>query len=171
MNKTLKKLLQGMVVTGLLLVGNPGVASDLDEKARQLAQQYLLVDTHIDVPYRLEAGWVDVTRATEGGDFDYPRAKEGGLNLPFMSVFAPPGMETEDGDASKAWELANQLIDSVEALAARAPDKFMLVHSPDDAEKVMQSGRIGLAMGMENGSPINHDLANITTSYNKSLTP
>ena len=56
MNKTLKKLLQGMVVTGLLLVGNPGVASDLDEKARQLAQQYLLVDTHIDVPYRLEAG-------------------------------------------------------------------------------------------------------------------
>jgi membrane dipeptidase len=143
------------------MVGNPGVASDLDEKARQLAQQYLLVDAHIDVPYRLEAGWVDVTRATEGGDFDYPRAKEGGLNLPFMSVFAPPGMETEDGDASKAWELANQLIDSVEALAARAPDKFMLVYSPDDAEKAMQSGRIGLAMGMENGSPINHDLANI----------
>ena len=37
----------------------------------------------------------------------------------------------------------------------------MLVYSPDDAEKALQSGRIGLALGMENGSPINHDLANI----------
>ena len=49
----------------------------------EIAQKYVLVDTHIDVPYRVEAGWVDVSKATEDGDFDYPRAKKGGLNLPF----------------------------------------------------------------------------------------
>lgn len=161
MNKTTQTLLRGLVAICLLLSATFVVASEADQKAHHLAQKYLLVDTHIDVPYRLEDGWVDVTRATEGGDFDYPRAKKGGLDVSFMSVFAPPGMEKEDGDASQAWQLANQLIDSVEALAARAPDKFMLVYSPDDAEKAMRSGRIGLAMGMENGSPLNHDLANV----------
>ena len=70
-------------------------------------------------------------------------------------------MEKEDGDASENYELANHLIDSVEALAARAPDKFMLVYSVADAEKAVQTGRIGLPMGMENGSPINHKLENV----------
>jgi len=133
----------------------------IKEQAQGIAQKYLLTDTHIDVPYRIENGWVDVTKATEGGEFDYPRAKKGGLNLPFMSIFTPADMEKEDGDASESYELANRLIDSVEAMAARAPDKFMLVSSVEDAKKAAQSGRIGLAMGMENGSPINHKLENV----------
>jgi len=135
--------------------------SSIKEQAQQIAQEYVLTDTHVDVPYRMESGWVDVTHATEDGDFDYPRAKKGGLNLPFMSIYTPADMEKEDGDASENYELANRLIDSVEALAARAPDKFMLVYSVADAEKAVQSGRIGLAMGMENGSPINHKLENV----------
>ena len=145
------------LVTGNLLADK----SSIKEQAQLIAQKYVLVDSHIDVPYRVEAGWVDVTKATEDGDFDYPRAKKGGLNLPFMSIYTPAEMEKEDGDASESYELANRLIDSVEALAARAPDKFMLVYSVADAEKAVQSGRIGLPMGMENGSPINHKLENV----------
>jgi len=132
----------------------------IKKQATQIAQQYLITDTHIDTPYRLEHSWSDVTGAT-GGDFDYPRAKQGGLNLPFMSIYTPAEMEKEDGNASANYQLANRLIDTVEALAARAPDKYMLVHSIADAEKAMQAGRIGLAMGMENGSPLNHELENI----------
>jgi membrane dipeptidase len=113
------------------------------------------------VPYRLEESWEDVSVGTESGDFDYPRAKKGGLDIPFMSIYTPASMETADGDASKNYQLANQLIDSVEAIVARAPDKFMLVHSTNDAKEAMRSNRIGLALGMENGSPINHDLENI----------
>jgi len=146
------------IVTGNVLADKPSIK----EQAQLIAQKYVLIDTHIDVPYRVEAGWVDVSKATEGGDFDYPRAKKGGLNLPFMSIYTPADMEKEDGDASENYELANQLIDSVEALAARAPDKFMLVYSVADAEKAVQTGRIGLPMGMENGSPINHKLENVS---------
>ena len=158
-----QKLLQILTATSLSLVLTNVWADELSikEQAQKIAQQYVLTDTHIDVPYRLEDGWVDVTKATEGGDFDYPRAKQGGLNLPFMSIYTPAEMEKEDGDASENYELANRLIDSIEALAARAPDKFMLVSSVADAEKAVKSGRIGLAMGMENGSPINHKLENV----------
>ena len=126
-------------------------------RAAEIAHKYLLTDTHIDVPYRLHDGWVDVTVSAPDGEFDYPRAVQGGLDLPFMSIYTPAEMEKEGG----SFELANQLIDTVEALAARAPGKFMLVRSVADAEKAMQSGRIGLAMGMENGSPLDHKLENV----------
>ncbi len=157
------KLLKVFITISLALSGTSLQADPPNSKelAHQIAHDYLITDTHIDVPYRLQEKWVDVTRRTDGGDFDYPRAKQGGLNLPFMSVYTPADMETEAGDASENYKLANQLIDSVEALAARAPQKFMLVRSVSDVEKAMQSGRIGLAMGMENGSPINHKLENI----------
>ena len=129
----------------------------IEEQASQIAHKYLLTDTHIDVPYRLHSGWVDVTVTALDGQFDYPRAVQGGLDLPFMSIYTPAEMEEEGG----SFELANQLIDSVEAMAARAPDKFMLVHSVEDARKARQSGRVGLAMGMENGSPIDHKIENV----------
>lgn len=131
--------------------------TSIEKRATEITHKYMLTDTHIDVPYRLHAGWVDVTVSAPDGQFDYPRAVEGGLNLPFMSIYTPAEMEEEGG----SFELANQLIDSMEAIAARAPDKFMLVRSVADAKQAKQSGRIGIAMGMENGSPIDHKLENI----------
>jgi membrane dipeptidase len=144
---------------GLSLMMTTALADQvsIEQQASQITNKYLLTDTHIDVPYRLHDGWVDVTVAAPDGQFDYPRAVAGGLNLPFMSIYTPAEMEKEGG----SYELANQLIDSVEAIAARAPEKFMLVYSTADAKKAMQSGRIGLALGMENGSPIDHKIENV----------
>ena len=59
------------------------------DKAIKLAKDTILIDTHIDVPYRIYESWVDVTKATTDGDFDYPRAVKGGLNAPFMSIYIP----------------------------------------------------------------------------------
>ena len=149
-----------VLVTVCLLLMTVGAMADqasVQEQALQIAEKYLLVDTHIDVPYRLHDGWVDVSGSAPDGQFDYPRSVKGGLNLPFMSIYTPAKMEEEGG----SHQLANQLIDSVEAMAARAPEKFMLVYSVADAKQAMQSGRVGLAMGMENGSPIDHKIENV----------
>ena len=127
------------------------------ERATRLAQDALLVDTHIDVPYRLEEGWADVTRATKEGEFDHPRALAGGLDVAFMSIYTPPALETEGGSA----QLAHRLIDSVEALQARAPEKFAVVRSVTDVERLAKPGRILLALGMENGSPVEKKLENL----------
>lgn len=140
---------------------SPGEEGTADE----VAHKYLLVDTHIDVPERLREKWVDVTRATSGGNFDYPRAREGGLNVPFMSIYTPAKSEAK----GISYQLANQLIDSVEAIAARAPTKFVLVSSADEAEKAMQHGLIGLAMGMENGSPLDGKLENVAFFKNRGI--
>jgi membrane dipeptidase len=159
MEKRMK--LSGLLALAMLVATLTDAAavqeSDRSTAARQLAAAVIIVDTHIDVPYRLEERWEDVTQATEKGDFDYVRAKEGGLNIPFMSIYTPAESEAE----GTSYQLANQLIDSVEALAGRAPDKFMLVKTPAEAETAFKKGLIGLAMGMENGSPIEGKLENL----------
>ena len=138
---------------------------DYQASAHMLAQKYMLVDTHIDVPYRLEEEWSDVTGKTETGDFDYERARKGGLNIPFMSIYTP----AESGDDGGAFELANRLIDRVEAIAGRAPRKFAIVKTPKQALKARQLGLMGLAMGMENGSPLEGSLENVEFFKNRGI--
>jgi membrane dipeptidase len=103
--------------------------------------------------------------ATADGDFDYERAKRGGLDVLFMSIYTPADLEAKGG----SFQLANELIDSSEALVGRAPHKFMMVHNTADAEKARQEGLIGLALGMENGSPIEGKLENVQFFYNRGI--
>ncbi len=159
--KSLSFLLSALAVSA----GVSAEEADLSATAGTLAQRSMIVDTHIDVPYRLFNGWEDVTQSTEDGEFDYPRARSGGLNIPFMSIYTPAEAEAE----GTSYALANQLIDSVEALVGRAPGKFALVKSTDDAKKAMENGLIGLAMGMENGSPIDGKLENLTFFHNRGI--
>lgn len=136
------------------------------ERAVKIAQENMLIDTHIDVPYRLTEHWEDVTKATESGDFDYPRAVEGGLNVPFMSIYIPAQLEQTPG-ASK--QLAHRLIDSMEALAWRAPDKFAMAYDVADVEKQFEQGLISIALGMENGSPMEGDMTNLKEFYDRGI--
>lgn len=135
------------------------------EKAIKIAQETIIVDGHIDVPYRVKEKWVDVTKATEGGDFDYPRAVSGGLNAPFMSIYVPASLD----NSPESTQLAHELIDSVEAIIARAPNKFAIAKSPSDVKSQFEKGLISLPMGMENGSPIQGDLANLTAFYERGI--
>ena len=144
---------------------SPAAAASLQQRAEQLAQQLLIIDTHIDVPYRLQTRWEDVSVAAPGGEFDYPRAKAGGLNVPFMSVYIPASYE-KSGDG---FLLANQLIDSMEALAGRAPDKFAMAHHSSDVAPQFARGQISLALGMENGTPIAGKLENLQHFYQRGI--
>ena len=128
----------------------------LEAKAQRLAQETLIFDTHVDVPYRLFEKMEDISVRTEKGDFDYPRAKAGGLDAPFMSIYVPASYE-DDG----AKEHADALIDMVEKFEADHPDKFMVARSRADVETAFAAGKIALPMGMENGAPIEGDLANL----------
>ncbi|HSG91546.1 MAG TPA: dipeptidase [Pseudomonadales bacterium] len=119
-------------------------------EARRIVADTIVIDTHIDVPYRVHRAFVDVTVATEGGDFDYPRAVAGGLDAPFMSIYIPADVDA----AGTGKELALELIGSVEAIVERAPDKFALARSPAEVVANWRAGLISLPMGMENCGPL-----------------
>ncbi len=121
----------------------------------ELAKQWILVDTHVDLPYRLHDHPEDVAKRTSTGDFDVPRARAGGLDAPFMSIYLPAKLQEENGASRR---LADQLIDMVEGLARTSPRDFELARSVADVRRIAASGRIALPMGMENGSGIENDL-------------
>ena len=131
----------------------------------ELAQSLLIIDTHIDVPYRLKQSWADVSSATEGGDFDYPRAIEGGLNAPFMSIYIPASVDEAEG----AFALADELIDGMESLAASAPDKFAIATCSDDLQSHFENNLISLPLGMENGGPVAQSEEALAHFFNRGI--
>ncbi|AMQ55840.1 dipeptidase [Algoriphagus sanaruensis] len=143
------------------------------EAAREIAQSTIMVDGHVDLPYRMKVGGftlqreiLDVSVRTPDGNFDYPRAKEGGLDAPFMSIYIPAGNQATPG-ASKA--LADSLILMTERLTEAFPDKFAMAYSPADIEANFSKGLISLPMGMENGAGIEDDLGNVAYFHKRGI--
>ncbi|MFN5335643.1 MAG: dipeptidase [Bacteroidota bacterium] len=141
--------------------------------AKKLAQEIILVDGHVDLPYRMKVGGftlqrevLDVSVRTPDGNFDYPRAKEGGLDAPFMSIYIPASNQAVTG-ASKA--LADSLILMTERLARTFPNQFAMAYSPADIERNTAKGLISLPMGMENGAGIENDLSNIAYFHQRGI--
>ncbi len=137
---------------------------DLKAEADRLAHEFIIVDGHIDLPYRLKHKWEDVTVQTPNGHFDYVRAKKGGLDAPFMSIYIPAAKENNG-----ALDLALKLIAMVEKLAADHPDKFALAVTPQDIEANFAKNLISLPMGMENGSPVEGKLDNLNLLFDKGI--
>ena len=141
------------------------VAVDMASQAKRIAKDSIIIDTHIDVPNRIYKDWEDVSVATDEGDFDYPRAVAGGLNAPFMSIYTSASLEEE----GRSKEVAEELIDLVNRIVDEAPDKYAIALSPADVEDQFASGLISLPMGMENGSPIEGDLANVQHFFDRGI--
>lgn len=139
---------------------------ELMKRAKELATKFMIIDTHVDVPYRLQEKWEDVSGKTEEGHFDYPRAVAGGLNVPFMSIYVPAKYEETGGGK----ELADELIELVEGIAANAPEKFAMAYSVTDVKANFKKGIISFPMGMENGTPIEGDLNNLKYFFDKGIT-
>ena len=125
--------------------------------SQKLAQDAVIVDTHIDAPTELLKEWQDLGEATTGREFDYPKARAGGLDVAFMSIYTSP----DEDETGKARQVANMQIDAVEAMVARHPDRFAILRSPADVERLRKGNHVLLAMGMENGAPIGDDLAQL----------
>lgn len=158
--------LVGAALVSIVLVScsDPGEENP-EQTAADLALETIIIDTHIDVPYRLEEKWDDISQATEGGDFDYPRAVAGGLNAPFMSIYTPASL----GDGPEATANADKLIDMIEGIVANAPDKFAIATSVAEVRTQFEAGLISLPLGMENGSPVAGDLENLRHFYERGI--
>ena len=143
---------------------NPPNSIDLEAEALRLSKEFVIVDGHVDLPYRLKKKMEDVSVQTAGGHFDYVRAKKGGLDAPFMSIYIPASYENNG-----AFNLSMELIDIVEKLCADHPDKFSLANTPQEIETNFEKGLISLPMGLENGAPVESNLKNLNALFDKGI--
>ena len=138
--------------------------------AEQIAQDSLILDSHIDVPYRLwrqhlEGLEIDDISGSTDGDFDFIRARKGGLNVPFFSIYLPASTQ-EDGTSH---QMANELIDMVEDIVTLHPEKFILINSVADLGSITRKNIVGIALGMENGAPIQGDLSRVQYYFDRGI--
>lgn len=163
-----------VVILGLFAIGcgseeaaqqSASSETDLQAKADALAQQNIIVDTHVDIPYRMTEYFEDISGRTELGDFDYVRAREGGLDVPFMSIYVASEFQETGGAKAEA----ERLIDMVEKFTTDWPDQFAMATSVSDVETIFGSGKIALAMGMENGAPVEDNLENLAHFHQRGI--
>ena len=159
-----------LFVIFLFLILQSCSESKISVNADEIAQDSLILDSHIDVPYRLwsqhlEGLEIDDISGPTNGDFDFIRAKKGGLNVPFFSIYLPASTE-EDGTSHK---MANDLIDMIEDIVTLYPEKFLLIKSVDDLSSLTNKNIVGIALGMENGAPIQGDLSRVEYYYDRGI--
>lgn len=104
----------------------------------------LVVDTHIDAPIRMQM-------APElPGAFDLARARAGSLDVAFMSIYVPAGVDARGEGAA----FADALIDQVDALISADSQGFSRATCVRDVRRNVDTGKVSLAFGMENGGPL-----------------
>lgn len=137
------------------------------EDAIRLAKETIILDGHIDIPYRIQRSGEDISVRTDKGDFDYVRAMEGGLDAPFMAIYVGANFQRDADGGAK--EQADALIDLVRSFETNHPDKFAVATSTREVKKITKAGKIALPMGMENGAPVGDDLDNVDYFYERGV--
>lgn len=130
---------------------------DLAARAAEVHARAIVVDTHVDIPYRhFRNAEFDVGRRydAEKGHADFPRMKEGGLDAPFFSIYVPA---TRTGPA--AVQEALELIDWSRRQVERNSDVAILALSAADIRRAHREGKRAVLLGMEGGHMINDSLA------------
>lgn len=158
-------LRRSLLAAAVMFAASTVTAQDAPEAARQLAQDAIIVDTHIDAPGLLLSRWADLGVDAPDREFDYPRARAGGLDVGFMAIYTSHGRD----EAGTARQHAHNQIDAVEALAGRHPDKFAILTSPGDVETLREGGRVLLSMGMENAGPLGDDVSQVEAFFNRGV--
>lgn len=153
--------------------GGSGNDEALRKQAEMLAQRTIILDGHVDLPYRLkvknfrlEREFLAIPIKSNEGDFDYERARQGGLDAPFMSVYIPSAQQLLP-DMGKA--LADSIIAMIDGIVKAHPDKFARANTPGEIVANTKAGKISLPMGMENGAPIGKDINNVGYFFNKGI--
>ena len=146
-------------------LASPCASAHADARAVELAQDAVIVDTHIDAPSQLVKKWADIGVSSPDREFDYPRARAGGLDVAFMSIYTSGGQDA----AGTAMQAAHAQIDAMDAAIARHPDRFAKLTSPRDVERLRAGGKVLFALGMENGAPIVDDLKNVQVFFDRGV--
>ena len=145
---------------------------ELIEKALDIHNRVLTLDTHADTPLRMIQPGFDLSERHDpnetGSKLDYPRMVEGGLDAVFFAAFVAQDIRNDDGH-NRAKNLCLQMIDSVITSTNRNSDMVGLALNPEDAYSLEKEGKRAIYIGIENGYPIGNDLSNVSLYYKKGV--
>lgn len=128
---------------------------------KKIHRNAIVVDTHNDILMKaVETGMAFDQDLSGKASSDLARWKKGGLDVQVFSVYC-------DGDIKNAFAFANREMDSLDAVAARNPDKIVKVDGTSSLLKAVQQHKIAALFGVEGGHMIENDLDKLDALYKR----
>ncbi|MEZ5984550.1 MAG: dipeptidase [Hyphomonas sp.] len=138
----------------------------------EIHESLMVFDSHLDTPANLSKPDFDIMADNPSvmGEVqvDLPKMKRGGLDGGYWVIFTPQGpLSDESYDAAYKAAVARQ--DEILKMVADHPDDFELAYTADDAERIAASGKRVVLQSIENSYPLQLDVANLKTFYDKGV--
>jgi membrane dipeptidase len=134
----------------------------VSDRAREIHNSAIVIDTHEDTPQRFLDEKYDIG-STDPKDPEFislDKARAGDLGAVFFSIFVYP--QSNQGHFAQR---TLRLIDSVYVQAQRHPDRMVMAFSADDIERSHEEHKLAVLMGIEGGHSIENDLGLLRDFY------
>ncbi|MBL7971592.1 MAG: dipeptidase [Prolixibacteraceae bacterium] len=158
------------LISGVLMSFVSGGAGKSEKMVRRIHSRCLTVDTHCDTPMLMIKPGFNIRDEHQApkSRVDLPRMKSGGLDAMFFAAFTGQKPRTDE-NYRKAYELANQMIDSVRSMTIRNSDVAALALSAADLPRIEKAGKRAIYIGMENGFPLGKNIGRVDEFYKKGV--
>ena len=120
----------------------------------------LVVDPHSDAILSHIRGR-SLEKRSDKGHVDFIRLAEGGVDVQFFALWPSPKYKSEN----KMFEWTVTLLDSLQAVVSRNPDKIRLCRTPDEIERTVAENKICACIGIEGGTAIENSLDKLVYFY------
>lgn len=138
--------------------------SQLIEKAKQIHQNVIALDTHCDIDVINFTDSINYTQDLKT-QVNLPKMKKGGLDVAWFIVFTAQDSLNNEG-FDKAYENAISKFNAIHNLTEEfAPEQIELAITSEDARRIHASGKLVAMIGIENGYPIGLDINRVKEFY------
>jgi membrane dipeptidase len=140
----------------------PGIPTQSAAPAPTAHERLLTLDTHVDIPLDFATDTVDPLDADL--QVNLLKMRTGGLDAAFFIVYVGQTERTPENYARAQTEALTKFT-AIHRMVETYPDRIELARRADDVERIVASGKLAAAIGMENGYVIGTDLALLDRYY------
>ncbi len=139
------------------------MALSIGAQAQSIHFKSVVVDTHNDAVTACIEKKVSLDQDLRGiNHSDLKRFKEGGLDYQLFSIWC-------DGDKKNPYAWAMREMDTLDAVAARNPDKMVVAKNWGQIQKALKEGKLVAQYGVEGGHMIEDDINRLDTFYKRGV--
>lgn len=162
----MKSILLSAFLSLALLVGCAPGEKEIFDKAMDIHERVITLDTHVDINVN---NFTEETNYTQRLDtqVDLIKMEEGGLDVAWLIVYTGQDTLSEEGYAD-AYENADAKFNAIHRLVEEiAPDQIELATTSEDVRRIVSEGKKVAMIGVENAYPVGTDLSRIEEFYNR----
>lgn len=145
---------------------------DITEKAAEIHDRVMTVDTHVDSPHLLLNPEYDIGKVNDpaegGGQVDFPRMKQGGVDAVCFATFLSQGERTQK-DFEESIVNAMASFQRIKDAVNSYPELAELAMTPDDAYRIEKQGKRAVFLTIENGFSLGLDNSLIEKYYDQGV--